>query len=127
MASMSRTRAETDVVFAFRRRVDNVTVAGFGAALQAVRSASRETVQHLRRTAVCFTVAAPWSARRRTLLSEFVERFDRVVEVRRVDLRGARLAGTRDVDVAAGLPERHSLFLLPVVELHRHRQRRFVE
>src|SRR6185436_20570759 len=72
------------------------------------------------RVVVAHAVAANATKRRapvraeqsRPLLGDFIERLDRVVEVGGVDLRGARLAGARHVDVAAGLSERHFLFLL---------------
>jgi hypothetical protein len=54
MASMSRVRAGTGVVSAFRRTVDDGTVAGFGAALQAVNNAIREAVAYLVGAALCF-------------------------------------------------------------------------
>jgi hypothetical protein len=54
MASMSRARVDTGVVSAFRRTVEDGTVAGFGAALQAVSNAIREAVAYLVGAAVCF-------------------------------------------------------------------------
>src|SRR5712691_10995845 len=61
------------------------------------------------------------------LLRDLINRLDRLVEIRAVGLCGARLARPRGEHVAARLAERHLLFLLPLVELHRDRQRRLVE
>src|ERR1700750_437352 len=67
------------------------------------------------------------AAARIKLFRDFIEHLDHVVEVGLLDLRRARLAGTRDVDVVAGLREGRPIFFLPFVEFHDHRHRRLVE
>src|SRR5207245_11503356 len=56
-----------------------------------------------------------------------VERFDRLVEIRRIRFRRAWFARPAREHIAARLAERHFLFLLPLVELHGDRERRLVE
>src|SRR5688500_3363191 len=62
-------------------------------------------------------ISARSTARTATSFGEFVEGFDRFVEVLGLRLRGAGLSGPGEIDVAARLAERDAFFLLVVLEL----------
>src|ERR1035437_775163 len=92
-----------------------------------VATGREEGWQAERKRATTRAEQAARADRARPLLRNLIQRLDDVVEIGRVDLRGAGLARARGERVGAGLAEADALFFLAVVELHEQRQHGRVE